>query len=113
MITNELKAMATTAILNKTLKSSFFSICSIDEAAKVMGRNPHCEEYDLLRSLHCVDYSKMPRELREKIPSLVALCLGLETESPVFKPSELEIKLLATDKPAKRNAFLSWMGIGS
>lgn len=98
MISNELKAMAAAAALNKTLQSSFFSICSVNDAAKILNRNPHCEEYDFLRGLHCVDYSTMPRQLREQIPVLVSVCLGFDQVPDSFKPVEMNIQLLNTSK---------------
>lgn len=114
MITDELKAMAAAAILNKTFESSFFSICAVRDAAEMLGRNPHCEEFTLLYGLHCVSYAKMPRELREKIPGLVALCLGLESQSSAFQPVALDIKLLDDRKLTKpKNKFLSWIGVNS
>lgn len=107
MVTNELKALAAATILNKLLKNSFFNICDVDRAADVLGHNQHCEEYELLRGLHCVDYAKMPRALREKIPGLVQTCLGIESVPEVFAPMRLDLEMFKEEP--KQKSWKFWL----
>lgn len=64
--------------LNHTLKSSYFDVCALDKAAKLLDVNPKGEAYDTLHAIHCVHYDKMPPQLREAIPDLIKQCLGRE-----------------------------------
>lgn len=71
-----LQNMAAATALNKMMRDSHFSICTIDNVAKMMGVKPTGESYRILSSIHCVDFCDMPRELRQAIPQLVADVLG-------------------------------------
>lgn len=44
----------------------------------------------MLHTLHCVDYDKMPPELREKIPHLVNECL--RQQDNVIDATEVALK---------------------
>ena len=60
-----LKGKATISILAQLQNNRYFDICAIKEAAEL---NDIVIPYDLknfMSSLHCVDYNKMPTELRE------------------------------------------------
>ena len=61
------------------LSKGYFDICTIDSVAKVLDVNPHCEEYDILRTLHCVHYDKMSRMVWDSIPELIMACLDRQT----------------------------------
>ena len=72
-----LQDMVVMTALNKMFKQGHFSICTIDEVAKVLKVYPSGEEYSLLRVLHCVDYKDMPRELYNALPGMICKCLSL------------------------------------
>lgn len=57
--------------LNELFTKKHFNICALDSVLEVMNGTDRSEAYKLLRTLHCVDYSAMPPELRERIPALV------------------------------------------
>jgi hypothetical protein len=62
--------------LTKLFKERFFSICQLDSVIKLVGSRKAGDAYNMLCSLHCVDYSEMPAELRNRIPALVGECLS-------------------------------------
>lgn len=70
------KALVAAAALNKMFKGSHFSICTIDSVAAMLGVHPEKQAYDLLRPLHCVDWSAMPIELRNQVPVLIEQALA-------------------------------------
>jgi hypothetical protein len=61
--------------LDHLFQSNYFSICQLDAVLKVIDQPQGTPAYQLLRTLHCVDYSAMPSELRQRIPLLVNECL--------------------------------------
>jgi len=65
--------------LNKMMRSSFFSICAINDAGLALGVEPRQHpSYDLLAPLHCVDWRAMPDQVRKAIPGLIMDCLSIE-----------------------------------
>ena len=59
------------ASLNKLLTEKHFSICTLDAVMEVMDLPRGSDAHKLLRTLHCVDYRVMSKELRDTIPLLV------------------------------------------
>jgi hypothetical protein len=89
-MTEDVRLQIAALTLNEMMKSSFFSICAVTDAAKVLGCNPHLSEYyDQLRALHCVHWNRMPASVRRAIPDMIMQCLALPPEF-----------VLATEKPA-------------
>ena len=72
---NQLKHLSVLTALNKMLRSSYFDICTLDAAIKVLGTIPDGQAYTILRPLHCVHWCDMPRELRDAVPKLIERCL--------------------------------------
>lgn len=62
------------AALTRLFAEDTFSICRVDELLKLTGGQRNAA-YNLLRPLHCIPWSEMRPELREKIPDLVAEAL--------------------------------------
>lgn len=75
---SDLKHLSSMTALNNMMSKSWFDICTIDSVAKLMRINPAGEAYDTLRPLHCVNWDKMPQELRDAVPDLIRQCLGVE-----------------------------------
>lgn len=71
----ETKRLVVTQALNDLFTKGHFSICGLNSILEVMGNPYRGEAYTLLRTLHCVDYNKMPADLRNRIPQLVNECL--------------------------------------
>lgn len=82
-----LKLLATQAAIEKMFSGSYFDICTIDNVVKMMGLKPDREAYQILRTLHCVHYNQMPRELIEELPMLIHRVLT----SPALESSRLNI----------------------
>lgn len=61
-------------------EDSYFSICGFDKIVAIVGARRNTDAYKLLSTLHCVDYAKMPPELRAKIPELVNECLRQQAD---------------------------------
>jgi len=68
---DDTKAMVAITALNKMFESGSFSICTIDSVAQMLGVIPDREAYETLRPLHCVDWQKMPKALRDQVPGLI------------------------------------------
>lgn len=106
---DDLKQLAAMTALNDMLARSSFSICTIDNVAKLLGVNPKGEAYDTLRAVHCIDYAKMPPQLREAIPELIRKCLGVET---IYRFQTLHQQIVDVTPPPKRGRFLRLIGRG-
>lgn len=85
----ELKNQAALTALNKMLRGRHFDICTVRDVGEMLGVNPRCEEYKILQTLHCIDYSEMPSDLRDSIPMLVMKCLG---QAPAYQFESLPTK---------------------
>lgn len=68
---NDTKALVAITALNKMFESGHFSICTIDSVAQMLGVIPDAEAYETLRPLHCVEWQKMPKALRDRVPGLI------------------------------------------
>ena len=84
---SELKAMAAEAALKKMVQDKHFSICTLDTIVSMMDVKPDREAYNILRTLHCVDYNQMSPELLRALPDLIATVL----RSPSFESSRVNI----------------------
>lgn len=76
---DNLKEMAAMTALNHMFKQGHMSICTIDKVAGLMGVDPKGRAHNILSTLHCVDFSEMPKELKDSIPDLIRECLNLST----------------------------------
>lgn len=74
-MSDDIKQLAAIEFMNKMMRGGHFSICTVDEIAKMFGINPDPEAYRILRTLHCVDFSAMDRALYASIPALIQSAL--------------------------------------
>ena len=79
---DNLKELSALTALNEMMAKGWFSISVIDKVGELLGVNPRCEAYRILAPLHCIDFDKMPDELRAAIPRLIQECLGI---TPIFQ----------------------------
>lgn len=79
---DNLKQVVALTSLNDMMRKGYMSICVIDSVGEMLGINPKCEAYSILRPLHCVNFDKMPKELAATIPGLIQQCLSVE---PTFQ----------------------------
>lgn len=106
---SDLKQLAAMTALNDMLAGAHFSICAIDNVAKLLDVNPKGEAYDTLHALHCINYDRMPPQLREAIPELIRACLGVET---IYRFQTLHQQIVDVTPPPKRGGFLRLIGRG-
>lgn len=87
--TPDIKQLAAMTALNSMMDGGYVSICTIDNIAKMLGINPKGAAYDVLHTLHCVHFSKMPTELKDQLPDLIKQCLSIEPtyRFPQMRPS--------------------------
>lgn len=76
---SEFQQRAAAAALTKLLNGRYFSISDLQSIAKTVGRESACggRDFDALRSLHCVDYADMGRELSAMVREKTCELLGL------------------------------------
>lgn len=108
---SDLKKMAALTALNKMMRDSYFSICTFDNAAKLLGIHPPAEQYAILRTLHCVDWAAMPSALRDSVPRLINECLNVEPAYQFGQPRPpapvLQLVNVTPLKPVKTMTFLT------
>lgn len=75
-MSDKLRELSALTALNAMMEGTYFSICVIDSVAEMLKRSPRGEAYSILKPLHCVRFDKMPKELRDLLPSLIGECLG-------------------------------------
>lgn len=76
MTPDEIKQRAALVALNAMMKKGWMDICTINQVAEMLEVQPDKQAHDVLRSLHCVHFDQMPRDLHQEIPALIqrALC---------------------------------------
>lgn len=72
----DLKQQAAVSALNKMMAGGHFNICTVREIAEMFGVMAEPEAMSILKTLHCVDFNKMPRELYASIPALIQRALS-------------------------------------
>lgn len=74
-MTTDLKELAAVTALNAMMAKGWMDICTIRSVAEMLGRDPRGDAFEILRSLHCISFDKMSKELRDEIPRLIEQCL--------------------------------------
>ncbi|EYS89550.1 hypothetical protein CF68_33295 [Cupriavidus sp. SK-4] len=87
----DLEQKAIEAALRKMFAQGHFSICTIDTCLQLLGIAQGGKAYQLLRTLHCVNFADMDRDLAQAVP-------GLITE--VFQGVSLDVAGLARGREA-------------
>lgn len=75
---NDLQKMAAQAAIKKMLHDRYFSISHIDTILTMTNGKPNRDDYNILRTLHCVDYGDMAPELLRGLPVLIERVLTSE-----------------------------------
>ena len=68
---NEIQVMAARAALKKMAGDGHFCICTIDSILKMSGSSPKSDDYNILRTIHCVKFGDMPQGLLNELPNIV------------------------------------------
>jgi hypothetical protein len=105
---SDLKQQIALTALNEMMSGNHFNICTIDRVGSMLGVNPKGDAYSMLSPLHCIDWAKMPPEVREAVPSLIQECLGV---SPVFKFKTLEPLVIEVSPAPKKPGVLQRLGL--
>lgn len=104
---SDLKQMAAVTALNEMMSGSHFNVCTIDRIATMLQVNPKGEAYEVLHTLHCINWDKMPQELREAVPDLIRQCIGV---GPIYKFKTMEQEVIDVS-PARK--LLRLLGRGA
>lgn len=94
----DLKKMAALTALNNMMAGGHFSICTVDSVAKMLNVQCRCEAYSILTTVHCLDFAKMPAELRNAIPGLIQECLGV---APVYQFKTMDKQVIEVAPPKR------------
>lgn len=78
-----------------------FSICDIDNLAKVLRITIDSREYNALRLLHCVDWGDMSRPLREEVQRSILRILQTPNDEHYVNSFADRLKTIA-NKSIKR-----------
>jgi hypothetical protein len=102
---DDIKALAALTALNEMFAGGHFSISTIDKVAQLLGVHPDRDAYITLSALHCIDWNKMPRELRYSVPLLIQQALG--NGMPAFQfelrqPNSNALQVLDQSKHTRR-----------
>ena len=104
---SDIKQQIAMTVLNEMMRSSFFSICAVNDAADVLGANPRLSEsYTQLKALHCVHWDRMPRAVRLLVPQMIADCLALPPQFTLTEErpvGSITLLLPAIDAPEKKS----------
>ena len=73
----QLAQLSVLTALNKMMRDSHFDICVVDAAVKALGAQPEGRAYQILRTVHCVQWGDMPQELRDAVPKLIERCINV------------------------------------
>lgn len=107
---SDIKQLAALTALNNMMESGHVSICTVDEVAKLLGIDHKGEARDVLSTIHCVKFAKMPDELRAAVPGLIEKCLGMAPFYE-FKTARPEVRVIdVTPEPPKKTGFLRLLG---
>ena len=98
---DEFKRQTVILSLRDMFKSSHFSICTIDKCIKILGIIPPQSDRDTLSALHCIRWSEMMPQFRERVMEKV---LALMTHEG-FDLSRIDILEISEPKKVKRLAF--------
>lgn len=99
---DEFKRQTIILSLRDMFKGSHFSICTIDKCIKILGIVPPQSDMDTLSALHCINWSEMAPDFRERVMEKV---LAIMTH-PGFDLSRIDILEIPEPKKIKRLAFL-------
>ena len=73
----DLQKLSALTSLNAMMRKPYFDVCTVDTVIKMLGTVPDRTAHDMLRSLHCVNWSDMPIELRDAVPKLIERCCNV------------------------------------
>lgn len=105
---SDLKQLAAMTSLNSMFQKGYFDICTVDSVGKMLSINPKGDAYDVLRTLHCIHFEKMPKELRDQVPELIRQCLDVEPtfQFPLAEVTERALSVVASNPATEKRGLL-------
>lgn len=86
----EIISLALDKMLNK---QRHFSICTVDKLAETLGVNQHMHpDYKFLSALHCVHYTEMSLELKQKLPEMIMTVLSGRFETGLMAKALMAVR---------------------
>jgi hypothetical protein len=67
----DLKMSIALTAVRTMLKSDRFDVCTVRSVCEIIGANASGTAFEMLRALHCLRYSEMPRDVQAGIPDLM------------------------------------------
>jgi hypothetical protein len=111
---DELKQLSALTALNNMMRGSYFSICTIDSVGRLLGIEPRgSDAYNVLHTLHCIDWGKMPPQLREAVPGLINECLGIAPAFQFTNAKAGQVIDLTPDAKAPKRSFMQLLGLSA
>ena len=68
---NAIETLVAKTALKKMMEQGYFCICTIDNILKMSGGIPNPRDYQMLRTLHCINYKDMPSALLNELPNMI------------------------------------------
>lgn len=82
-----IQVMAVKAAVNKMMRDGYISICTIDNILKMTNGIPNRKDYELLHTLHCVNFMDMDPELLRGLPVILQRVVAAEEIVIEFSPA--------------------------
>lgn len=79
MVSEETKLLTVRTALKNMYEKGYVNICCINKCIELMGVVPPREEYEMLSTLHCVDFKSMDKTLRTKVLNSIMVVFSPET----------------------------------
>lgn len=96
---SQFHVLAAGAVLKKAFSANYFDVQIIDQVCRTLGRDRaiSSQDYEALRSLHCMGWADMSKELKSRVQQKIIQAIGLD-DSAVFEEAptqKVERSLLA------------------
>lgn len=75
---DDIQILVARAALKKMSQDGYLCICTIDNILKMSGGIPDPKDYQMLRTLHCVHFRDMSKELLRGLPLIIKRVLESE-----------------------------------
>jgi hypothetical protein len=91
---NEFEKQSVVVALKKMFTGGYFSICTIETCAKVIGCHIPSDIHNTLHALHCVNWSDMTPPFREEVKQKVLSALS----TPILDLSTIDVYFSAIEQ---------------
>jgi hypothetical protein len=91
--------------LRKMEAQGYFSISTIDNILQITKGIPDAKAYQMLRTLHCIDYKDMPKELLEELPKMISQVIS-SLPLNIVGDNDIFVNALAAPKTKEPSSFV-------